>query len=443
MPVSSNSNQGAINPWNILARCLWHSNEVALRVLLKRGKNIKLENHIFGVVSVSGADETSWKCEQKIKSQIEESPNTADKILNSELFDVISETKKSLEETFCQLDILKKYIESPSEETAKPLKLLTDREERREESLIAESKVEKFLNYVVNECFQSCESQTKGDNGENSSLQACNPSLEEVSNSKEGSPIDERENQDMETKLNLLENKIHIQNEEIKLLKIENEELLAHLGELLVENDAKKSKEKKAEVYYHVYPSSLSNAIHQVVSNKGSGDQQQHFTAGNRKNVDGNCCQDSNWNKPPKRQITDKNIKLVKVIKSSGLEAERTNDQLLRPNDATFQNTEALHSTNSSSRLLRIERTNRVEESSDVALTSQDGQNCSTQQMYEGLSVQKDDLNRRRFLSLENNLPTSVVSTFISTEKNEVVLPDGPVTSKSFTNFAPTHLECV
>ena len=334
-----------INPRKILARCLCQSHEVAHRALLKSEKIDKPEHHnIFSIapVSGSGSEQTSNKYEQKIKS-----PKTADERFDPKLFDFISETKKSFKKTLCPLDFLIKYLQSPCDDTAKPLILLTDREEM-EKFTIIEEKFEQFC--AANECFQNDKSQTKGDDEETSTLQTCNSSLEEVSKrvSKQFSSMSINEaldalelskghEKDMKAKIHVLENKIRTQEEEIKSLKMENEEISAHLGELLVKKDAKKSKEKKADAFYQVFLSSSTNSV-------VGTDSLVHVS---------NC------------QAANKEMML---------------------------------------------------QSKDSAIFHGRGQSSLTQQMYKSLSfsLRQDDAS-------------------------ELVLPDGPVASKSFANFLPVN----
>ncbi|XP_028409408.1 uncharacterized protein LOC114532011 [Dendronephthya gigantea] len=283
MSVTSTSRHSfMVNPSDILVKTLWQSIDVTLGALLKIRSIAKHEDRTFSVASVSGSGKTSSKCEQKIKSPIEESLNTIDEILNPKTFDIISETKASWKKSLCQLDFFQKYLESPSDATAKPMKILTDPEERQA-FIIPEGQYEKVLNYVVNECSCLDESQTKGNYEENSSLQTCNSSLEEVSrrDSEKFSTVDETldafkssygHDKDMEAKIQVLKNIFHAQERKIKLFEVEKKELLAEIGELLVEKDSIESKEKKAKVFYQLFPPSSSSALQQVMSvgNEGS-----------------------------------------------------------------------------------------------------------------------------------------------------------------------------
>ena len=340
MPVTTTSKQGLINRWNVLRRFIWRVNDVVLSAFLQPLEllfqgNVELEH----VLSGSGFDQTSTKREQKTRFSTNFSQKTVGQKMNSELLNIIFEVKASFEETVNSLDIFERYLELQSEETSKTLKLLFDREKRK--GFIPEGKIDEVLNFVLCECFQNAENKTRESQKCDREISSSKASIFDFAVSTDHMPTLSKEavsknvekdftiedildalkslkadDFDVRFMVSILEGKIHSQRKRLESLKIENEEVLADLGELLyLESVQRKKPGPFDQIYSFLSPQNLS-VSHERPDNKHLACK-NGYQNGYNESISTNSNESSNNFQEP--QILNQNISPPLAVQKASL----------------------------------------------------------------------------------------------------------------------------
>ena len=135
----------------------------ALGTLNKR--KVEFEQYISTAVPLHHVDPSTPKGQIKPKPRDVQLPNTADQKSDSDLLNSTSEIKAAFSEASHSLDLFDNYLESPSPETAKPLKLLFDRGTTAYNEIFTTEKIDIFLDllrsFIINKCPQDDNSETK------------------------------------------------------------------------------------------------------------------------------------------------------------------------------------------------------------------------------------------------------------------------------------------
>ena len=261
----------------------------------------------------------------------------------------------------------------------------------------------------------------------------------------------------LNTTVNALKNKVHS-------LKVENQELLAELGQVLFEKAAKEREEReerKSELFQQIYRPSLTKAKQSVVSTSNDKAATEYDTLGYPNDNDSALRESSYANENAstsnrcetcfsKAKATNENVDptspfstavsskqavqgaefLVKEDDDqSGKKEIVTNDKdegELHDGDQNgagifTDNNENENQTTQTSSGEGINQSGSISRPSNAARTSKDGtiEQSSTQQSYESLSfsVQQDYSNKQEKISLSNVPPTSVATTLYNNYK--------------------------
>ncbi|XP_028409403.1 uncharacterized protein LOC114532005 isoform X2 [Dendronephthya gigantea] len=315
-------------------------------------RNTKLELHFSKGDLDFGFDDSSTKHEQEKSASV--FSNAVDQKVNSDFLNGLSEAKASLEETLVSLDLLQKYLKSPSEENAKPLHNYAGRENA-------------FLDEDLKRAKILYEAQDEG----------------------------------METEESALSKKIPSQGEEIVFT--EHQEVLGDLGELLFEKNAKESAERWTERFHEIFPTSQGL----IVSNERSDDRKPSYkTPVRSERLEANCF-DSNGNESRKGEnespVTQKRLRdRGETSSGEGNEAKAINVGA----STSFVQT-------ASQNLVQVESGKGV-----VEILSEVQRNSSHQNDEDlSFSVQQDDSNGREFISLSNKPSTSVAAILYNNYK--------------------------
>ncbi len=145
---------------------------------LSEGK-AKLEQYISNGVPLKHVEPSTPKGQNKTKPRDVEPPNTGDQKSSSDLLNSTSEIKAAFSEASHSLDLFENYLESPSPETAKPLKLLFDRGKTVYNELFATEKIDNFLDvlrsFIINDNSETknpekCDNELESSNSGNLNL---------------------------------------------------------------------------------------------------------------------------------------------------------------------------------------------------------------------------------------------------------------------------------
>ncbi|CAB4039826.1 ---NA---, partial [Paramuricea clavata] len=198
---------------------------------------------------------------------------------------------------------------------------------------------------------------------------------------------------------------IHFLRKEIESLKIENQKILAEHGQILVEQTAKESEERKSDLFQRIF---RSEAKQSVVSTTASSEQPAQGAE---------ALQGGNHQRGKQETATrDKDESKIqgRDENSTGISTYRSNSENQNP---TTQNSSSIASKEKTSGGEGIDTSGHVKGTGDAASTSRDENN--TLQSYENLSfsVQQDVSNGTEYISLGNVPPTSVATTLYNNYK--------------------------
>ena len=258
----------------------------------------------------------------------------------------------------------------------------------------------------------------------------------------------------LNTTVNALKNKVHS-------LKVENQELLAELGQVLFEKAAKEREERKSELFQQIYRPSLTKAKQSVVSTSNDKAATEYDTLGypndndsplressyaNENASTSNRCETcfskakaSNENVDPtspfstavssKQAVQGAEFLVKEDDDQSEKEKIMTNDKDEGELHDGGQNGAGILTDNNENENPKtqtssgegINQSGSISRPSNAASTFGDEniEQSSTQQSYESLpfSVQQDYSNEKEKISLSNVPPTSVATTLYSNYK--------------------------
>jgi hypothetical protein len=237
--------------------------------------------------------------------------------------------------------------------------------------------------------------------------------------------------------LRALQDKIHFLEKQLRLLRIENREIMAQLGQVIVEQTAKESEGRKSEHFHKIFRSSSPEAKQPVVSTNNDkpdteddklGYPNDSYVNGNGSPNDFSNPQATNEKGDPMNASVGYTAGGQPVLGAEALvlessqqaEKEGIKDKV---QGGDRDSTGKIISMQKESK--RIEKTSGgegISESGKVKGTScvlastsseESIEQTSTRQSHEDLSfsVQQDDSNGREFISLSNIPPTSVATT--------------------------------
>jgi hypothetical protein len=242
--------------------------------------------------------------------------------------------------------------------------------------------------------------------------------------------------------LRALQDKIHFLEKQLRFLRIENREIMAQLGQVIVEQTAKESEGRKSEHFHKIFRSLSPEAKQPVVSTNNDKPDTEDDKLGypNDSYVNGN----GSPNGFPNPQATNEKGDPVNasVVYTAGVQPVLGAEALVLESSQQAEKEEIKDKVQGRDRdstgeivamqkeSERIEKTSggegigesgKVKETSVLALTSREEsiEQTSIRQSQEDLlfSVQQDDSNGREFISLGNIPPTSVATTVYNNYK--------------------------
>ena len=242
--------------------------------------------------------------------------------------------------------------------------------------------------------------------------------------------------------LRAMQDKIHFLEKQLRLLRIENREIMAQLGQVIVEQTAKESEGRKSEHFHKIFRSSSPEGKQPVVSTNNDkpdteddklGYPNDSYGNGNGSPNDFSNPQATNEKGHPMNASVAYTAGGQPVLGAEALvlessqqaEKEEINDKVQGGDrDSTG---EILSMQKESKRREKtsggegIGESGKVKETSVLALASREEsiEQTSIRQSQEDLSfsVQQDDSNGREFISLGNIPPASVATTVYNNYK--------------------------
>ena len=248
---------------------------------------------------------------------------------------------------------------------------------------------------------------------------------------------------------------------EVYLLKVKNQELMAELGQVMVEKTAKEREVRKFEFFQQIYRPSLTEVKQSVVSTSNDKAATEYDTLGYPNDNDSALRKSSYANENAsssnrfetsftKAEATNENVDPTSLVPTavSSKQAVQRAESLVKEDDdqpgkkeivtqdrdegdlydgdqngvaIITDNNENINQTTQTSSEEGIDQSGNVTGTSNEASTSREGniEQSSTLQSYERLSfsVRQDYSSEREHISLSNVPPTSVATTLYNNYK--------------------------
>ncbi|CAB4012862.1 RING finger and CHY zinc finger domain-containing 1-like [Paramuricea clavata] len=434
------------------------------------------ENYKSNPILVDDFYLSAYAFQKKRKSTSVKSPNF-DPTLNPELISCISELKGKFAETLISLDLVASCLESPSEESADQLKLLTDHRKCTYED--TDKTLKKLLSLLRGH--SSTESDNENADSTNDNLgchldcQPCSISQESLRKgineykqtqepafeTKKGVMLHEKnmeqlhttrewreltKNMHLENQLKQLKQKKNSLKKQLETLQIKKEEILIELGKINVDTTARESQKRNSERSQRVFRNSSPEA--RSVSPTGNDnpipkDDMLGYISDS--SLNGNLSLNGFINSHTTHESDDHPVntsgaytaapstsqQLLMGAALQGRNQRAEKEEMVKKakihggsQDSTgeipaIQNESEMREMSSGGE--RIDQTGNVKVASLMPMPSGEERNekGSTQRIYEDLSfsVQQDDSNGREYISLSNVPPTSVATMLYNNYK--------------------------
>ena len=219
---------------------------------------------------------------------------------------------------------------------------------------------------------------------------------------------------------------------EVRMLRVENQELLAELGRVIVENTAKEREARKSELFQRIYRPLSPEAKESVVCTYGDKAATKDDKLGYPNDKETALQESSNLNENAsgngftKPRATNENHASVQGAESLVKNDHQPGKEEMVKNDKDERNLHdragmSVIASKKTSGGERMDQSGSVSGASNAASTSREGNidQTSTEQSYESLSfsVQQDYSNEKEKISLSNVPPTSVATTLYNNYK--------------------------
>ena len=480
---------------------------IIYRVLLRR-VSLELKNldHRIAVI----LEPATIKRQKEKKSKYIDPPPVTEKatLFHSEEQNVKSEVKQMFEETMTSLDLLGNYLEVSNEENFKPLKQLFDRGKSSCDE--PDKAIDLFLYRLVSEAEKPQDSNYENFSPEKHSVLELLPAINTVSreasekdlevNFEENSQLynDEKQQQEKQqfttthakhndrfqedlseewrnknesrNSENYQERAMKAMEDEIRLLRAEKEEILAELGQIIVEKTANERDVRKSEFFQKIYRSSSAKLNQSTCNEKliteygtlgypnDNDNTLQEIPLVNENASTSNASRNGFTKPQSTNTIADPTSLVHEAV--SGEQAVQRAESLVKENNhplekekkvtndkgerklhdgdqngagistdnnenknPTAQNLSSIASKKKANGGERVDQSGNVSGTSNASSTSREEfeniEQSSTQQIYESLSfsVQQDYSNEQEKISLSNVPPTSVATTLYNNYK--------------------------
>ena len=464
-------------------------------LMMKRGLLHEINFHVF----CEGMSTLKSQQERKLKNiDLSQVVGQAG-VTSFEVQNVMSCVMTSFAKTMNVLDLFGDFLESPSEETSEKLKQLCDREKSTGDELLTTHEIDETFDFLRSFLTDETKkpqnlnsqkhavlelSSTINSVSREASEKDLEPNLEKhrrekqhfmkicnIHHDKFYLEQDSRNKNKSENFKNYQERRIKAMENEIHLLRAENKEIMAELGQITVEKTARENERRKSELFNQIYRSSSAKAKQSVVFTGNDKLITEDDALGHPNDYDNTLQKRPRVNKSAstsnasgkgftKPQATNENADLTSLVSKAtsskqnvqGVESlvkendhqPRKKEIMTNDKDETNlhdgdQNGTGILTHNNENKNLKtenlpkiaskkktsggegIDQSGNVTGRSDAASASREGSDKQSlnQQSYESLSfsVQQDYSNEQEKISLSNVPPTSVATTLYNNYK--------------------------